>query len=252
MPEHTALEPRLRELGRFLDVPPPPDVTVSVRTRLAAPSTVRHEQPRWLYRAAAVLALLAVASAALASSPRVRAAVTEVLHFAGIDVTSAPGPTPRATPSPPGQAHSTLADARRRARFRVTVPATLGLPDEVVISDGDPPRVVSLLYRPGAGRPATGTGGVAVALDEFDGTLGPVFQKYALTRSAEEVAVGPYRGLWVRGPHEVVYVDRNGSVLSESARLAGNTLIWEARGVTLRLEGAYSREQAIAVAVSVQ
>ena len=57
-------------------------------------------------------------------------------------------------------------------------------------------------------------------------------------------------GLWITGAgHEIVYRDpTTGRIVAKSRRLAGNVLIWEAAGVTYRLEGARTIADARAVA----
>jgi hypothetical protein len=57
--------------------------------------------------------------------------------------------------------------------------------------------------------------------------------------------------LWVKGPHEVLYVRRDGTTDMAAARLTtGNTLIWETGRIALRLEGALDQERAIAIATT--
>jgi hypothetical protein len=45
-------------------------------------------------------------------------------------------------------------------------------------------------------------------------------------------------------------VDAQGRPQSETTRLAANVLLWENNRLTLRLEGALSRDQAVEIAVS--
>jgi hypothetical protein len=202
--------------------------------------------PRW----AAAVAL--ATAALLAATPQVRAGVADVLGLGGVEVRSGPAPwapPPASHPALPGETVTTLDEARRLAAFPVRLPRLLGAPDRVVVSDGRPPRVVSLIYRPGPHRPMQGP--VEVRLDEFDGRIGPLFGKYLTDGTgAERIAVAGGVGIWVGGPHQVFYLDRNGDFRVESARLSQPTLIWEAGGVTLRLEGAFSRADAVAIAAS--
>ena len=59
------------------------------------------------------------------------------------------------------------------------------------------------------------------------------------------------KGLWIRGPHELIYVSRDGTPAIASARLTtGNTLIWGTRQVALRLEGNLGKIPALAIANS--
>jgi hypothetical protein len=135
-----------------------------------------------------------------------------------------------------------LAEARRHVSFPILVPAALGPPSEVVVSDGG--RVASLIYR--------GTPHGLVRMDEFAGHLDPVFfQKFIHFGDVTQVRVNGLKGLWITGPHELVYVTRDGTPAAASARLTtGNTLIWGTRQVALRLEGDLSRTAALAIARS--
>jgi hypothetical protein len=259
----------LRELGRRLDVPAGPDLRSPVRARLAggpAPARVRLG-PGWSDRsvrlAAALIAFAVLVAGTLAASPRARAAVLEFWPFGAIRVHTGAPPVPLPTTGPAGPSiaglppdtrETTLADAQRTAVFPVAVPAALGPPDQVLVR-GDHPAFVALRYGQPAGRPQpapTGTGGRpgTIELDELAGTLSPYLDKYVATGGAERVTVGTATGLWIDSPHEVVYVDESGATRFESARLAGRTLIWQLGGVTLRLEGALTRGQALAIAQS--
>ena len=93
----------------------------------------------------------------------------------------------------------------------------------------------------------TRPGGV-VRLDQLDGRL-----DYRLAKTARDVQFTTVAGdfaLWFDRPHEVVTLDADGTQRRESARLAGNTLIWEDAGVTLRLEGDLSLTEAQAIAAT--
>lgn len=241
------LETALRDLGARLDVPEPPELTGAVLTRLARLDT-EPDAPRSVFLtrvvprlvAAAVVALLAL-GVAMAVSPTVRAAVFDLFRIGGVEIHHEPAPSAPPTNGRvelPGERVVSLEDARRAAPFEVAVPAALGDPDEVRIADGDPPRVVSLLYDRG------------IRVDQFDGRLSPVFFKKTDAADMEMVRVGSVDGVWVPRPHPVFYVDRDGNERAESARLAASTLIWEADGMTYRLEGELSRDEAVRIAES--
>jgi hypothetical protein len=254
-PAQTRLEAELRALGRQLDMPPAPDVWNAVHRGLtSADGLRRHPRRRGRRLIVAVLAALTT-TAVLGATPQGRAAVAELLQFAGVTVRQGQGdPAGPANPSGAGRlpdaSATALDDARSAAPFPVRTLAALGPPDQVIVADGRPPRVVSLVYRAAPNRPPAGGDGVAARLDQFDGTAQPVFEKIADPGSTEVVQVAGRRALWVRGPHELLYIDRSGQIHAASARLAANTLIWEIDGVTLRLEGAFSRDEAIRVAES--
>lgn len=75
-------------------------------------------------------------------------------------------------------------------------------------------------------------------------TLGP-------STVIEPVVVGGADGLWITGdPHEVGFVDPDGEVRLDRVRRAGDVLLWEAGGVTYRVEGAPSLEAALDIARS--
>ncbi|MEU4163387.1 hypothetical protein [Actinoplanes sp. NPDC026670] len=235
MPDHEDLIAELRELGARLAVPPEIDLRNAVRERLATPAP-RPRRARWWVTAVAAALIAAVAAVAPA-----RAAVVEVvgdlLRIAGVEVRrEPPRQTLPATPSP-------LPTATADAGFPVGVPAGLGEPDEIQRSDPDRdgrPRVVTLIYRGGA-----------VRLDEFDGQLDTTFFKTAPDARFVELP-GSTGAAWLPGPHPVTYVGRDGVERTETARLAGPTLIWTTGTVTYRLEGIPTLEEAIAVARSVR
>jgi hypothetical protein len=225
------LEAALRDLGGHLDVPDMPDVTAAVRAGLMT------EQPRRSLRPvlATVLALLLAFALAFAVSPEVRAGVSDFLKFAGIGFTSDPPPplpsptTDAMPPLLPGEQVVTLDQAREK--FPVIVPKRLGLPKEVHVGE----RVVSLLYE-------------NARVDEFNGTISGIMTKFVHVDQLEQVTVNGVDGYWVNGPHEVIYDDPRGNPRTEAPRLAGRTLIWQVGTTTLRLEGDFTKEQAVAIA----
>jgi hypothetical protein len=246
------VEAELRELGRELDVPPAASPAAAVRQRLEAPAAPRRRVVPWgrgavgRWRPAwrAALVVLAVLAALLVATPQGRAVVTHVLRFAGIELQQEPGPSPspRSSAALPGERRMSLAEARQHVSFPILVPAALGRPSEVVVSDGG--RVASLIYR----RTPHGL----VRMDEFAGHLDPVFfQKFVYLGNVTQVRVNGRKGLWIKGPHELLYITRDGTPAAASARLTtGNTLIWSTRQVALRLEGNLTRAAALAIASS--
>jgi hypothetical protein len=249
-----AIESELRAVGRELAVPPASDLIATVRQRLEG-RAARHRhlpalrtgaprrRPGW-QAALGVLAVLAAVLAVLIATPQGRAAITHVLRFAGIELgqQSAPLPSPRSSASLPGERRMSLEQARHQVSFPILVPAALGLPGEVVVSDGG--RVASLIYR----RTPHGL----VRLDEFAGHLDQVyFRKIVPLSEVTQVEVNGTRGLWIKGPHELVYITRDGYSAVASARLTtGNTLIWGTRQVALRLEGNFGQGAALTIASS--
>src|SRR5215472_4329225 len=168
------VESELRAAGRELAVPPPSDITAAVRRRLEGQAVSRRRVPvawaggrrlRLGWRAALVVvaALLAV----LVATPQGRAVISHVFRFAGVELRQGPGPipSPRSSAPLPGERRMSLEQARRQVSFPILVPAALGRPGDVVVSDSG--RVVSLIYR----RTRYGL----VRMDEFAGHLDQVY-----------------------------------------------------------------------------
>jgi hypothetical protein len=150
--------------------------------------------------------------------------------------TPAPGPT-SAPPPPSAQGGMDLRRAVRLVDFAVWLPAALGPPDVVEVAADR--RVLSMSW---------GTGNDALRLDQFDGRLDYTFAKSA--PGVEFTTVGDAFALWFDRPHEVVVLGPDGTSRTETARLAGHTLIWEQGDTTLRLEGDFDLARARAIAES--
>jgi hypothetical protein len=245
-----AVESELRAVGRELAVPPASDLTATVRRRLEGEAAGRRHTPapgggvfhrRLGWRAAVVV--VAALLAALIATPQGRAVIIHVFRFAGVELRQGPGPAHSPTrPALPGERQTSLVQARHRVSFPILVPAALGRPGEVVVSDSG--RVVSLIYR----RTPYGL----ARMDEFAGHLDQTyFEKFVHLSNVTRVEVNGTKGLWIKGPHELMYITRDGTPAVASARLTtGNTLIWATRHVALRLEGNLGKAAALAIARS--
>jgi hypothetical protein len=66
----------------------------------------------------------------------------------------------------------------------------------------------------------------------------------------EFTSVAGSSAIWFNEPHSVVVLNKDGTARTETARLAGHTLIWEHGGTTLRLEGDVNLERAVEIAAS--
>lgn len=239
------LEAELSALGDSLDVPAPPpaDVAARVRARLggegveAPPGVPRRRlerRRRWAVIAAAMLAMAAVTAA----TPQGRAAVTQILSYAGIELRLGGAPEPVVSPTPlPGERVVTLDRARALVRFPVRTPGALGPPSTVTVSDGG--RVVSMLWSGG------------LRLDQFDGTISPYLWKQLGPPSPEQVEAGGVEALWIGGAHPLGYLRREDGT-SVPLRQAAPTLIWESGGVGHRLEGAGDKARAARIADSLR
>ena len=266
-----AVESELRAAGRHLAVPPAGDVAAAVRQRLEAQRltrprltaprltarrrerlALRRRRPGWRAALAVAAALLAV----LIATPQGRAAIAHVFRFAGVELRLEPGPVRSWSAGParpggatqpsgaalPGEHRMSLEQARRQVSFPILVPAALGPPPEVVVSDGG--RVVSLIY------PRTRYG--LLRMDEFAGRPDQIyFEKIVHIGDVTPVTVNGAKALWIKGPQVLVYIRPDGSPAAAPPRLtAGNTLLWSAPRVALRLEGNVGRAAALAIAGS--
>jgi hypothetical protein len=219
-------------LARISDQPRPKTPTRSQRLFQQIVTAVRRQRRRTV---AVVFALLL----SLLAAPPVRAAIADWFNFAGVVVRQDPNPGPRSAPPAPTIASSTtLGAAKDLVNFQPVVPAALGPPDGVEVSQDR--RLLSMSWDSVRDGP--------VRLDEFDGQLDAKFAKTA--HGAEFTSVAGSFALWFSEPHSVVVLNPDGTSRTETARLAGHTLIWTNDSTTLRLEADISRARAIEIAAS--
>jgi len=241
----------LSVLGRSItQTAPGTGLTLAVMARLSDVPTpvIASRQRRLLRRVAGALAghrrrTVVVVTAillALLGTPPVRAAVADWFGFAGVSVRLDPTPGPTVASSPPTvDATTALAQVRELVAFEPVVPAALGSPQGVQVSTDR--RLLSMSWTdPDAG---------AVRLDQFDGRLDYAFAKTA--PGVEFTTVAGSFAMWFDKPHEVVVLNADGTRRTETARLAGHTLIWEYGQTALRLEGDLTLARAIEIASSV-
>ena len=280
MPEHREsprdlredeLERALRDLGARLAYPEPPDLAAV--TRRLPYSPVPLPTPPWARRGVlrrptarlrrTVLALAAaltfVATAVAVASPAAREAVAGWLGLPGARIELTPSP-PTAPTRTLGEGlrlgeRVTLEEARARVAFPILVPddPALGAPDEVYVTSEFPGGQVFLVYGERAGMPSAAETGAAVLVSEFAGDLEREILRKTIGPGSEleAVNVNGRRGFWIEGaPHEVFLLDRHGRPIPDTLRLSGNVLLWERGGVTLRLESALGKQDALDIASS--
>jgi hypothetical protein len=250
------LEGTLSDIGARLEGPRR-DMWPAVRERIAG----RRPVPWWragldrvsLAPAAATLAV--ILAAAFLLTPDLAARAAEVLGLPGIQIFRVPATPPAATkPSGtfPGQRAASVAEASRLAGFAVREPAALGAPDEIYVETS--PVRVTLVYRTRQGLPATALPGIGALIVEFKGSLdAPILGKAigpGTTLEAIPLSSGN-AAYWLAGqPHQFFYRDAAGNIQPDTLRLAGNTLLWDANGITYRLEAQVAREEAVRIASS--
>lgn len=217
------LDRDLRALAQVVDLPGERDLVPAVLRRL-------HKQRysgRWRRVAGVAALVLAVSLTATMAVPDARTAVLRFLGIKGATVIRV-DELPPATSEPHELGEPvTLAEAERVAGFRPLLPA-LGPPDEVRI-DRFSPSFVILLY----GEP------VRLRMLQFVG--GAIEKLASVEQPVERVSVNGEPGIWVEGRHVVT-----GPI--GLPRLAGSALLWEQDGLTLRLEGPLTKDEALGIA----
>jgi hypothetical protein len=261
----------LADVGARVAWPTTPDLRARVLSRIAEPRRIAwwraFASPRYGFAPAIItiaLALLAV----LAFSPEARATATDILRLRGIEIFRGPVPSPSPTRSPGSVSPTpfplgagvqvTLDEAKARAGFPVIVPTDplLGAPDEVYLrttSSGS--TAVTFVYLARQGIPTSAQAGVAAIVTEFAGaTVDENFFGKVLDRSTtlEKVTVNGQPGFWIEGTPHFFFYSVNGTVLQETLRLAGNTLLWNQGNLLLRLEAQVDRTTALRIAGSMR
>lgn len=237
------LEQRLVALGRALDVPETPNLAPAVLARIDA------RPARRTRRIVLALAVLAVAAllAALAI-PDARSALARFLQIGGdrIELVERLPEVPTTQPELEltlGERVS-LDDARERASFPL-----LELdeqPDAVFLGERG---TVWFLYGTSDAARLLVAQTPEVAIDE-------PFVLKKLVEAGTTVERATVRGqpaYFLSGePHAVLLIDEFGMTIEESARLARDVLVWEEDGRTVRIEGDFSRNEALELAQSLR
>jgi hypothetical protein len=240
------LERALVDLGRELEVPAAPDLATAVLARIE-PRAARRPRPRPRRLALAVAFAVLAALGATLAIPEARSALLRVLHIGGerIElVDELPEVTVQTDLELTLGSEVPLEEVRNAGGFDLReLDAT---PDRVYLGErgtvwflyGTPDRVRLLVAQ--------------TPLHSFDEGL--MAKKLASPETRVElVAVGSSQGAFLSGePHFVFLLDAAGQIVDESARLAGNVLIWDEGGVAYRLEGDFTRDEALDLAASLR
>jgi hypothetical protein len=263
------LEQTLFEIGGLLQDPPAADLAPVVGSRLRAEGRAPGRVPvlrrpgwtfglNWKSAVAAVAAVVVLVAGILALSPGVRRAVAGWLGLRGVQIEVTPSPLPSTLPSGPqaldlGPTFS-LPAAQREVGFRILLPSLpeLGRPDEIHVQPLYISEQAFLVYRARPGLPAAAETGVALLVSEFRAEPDEGYYKKVSVggQSVEFVRVHGEPGFWIAGAHQVSYVDSNGIPIQDTARLAGNVLIWQHGDLTLRIESSLSEAEVLRIARS--
>lgn len=222
----TELERALVALGRDVDFPPTPDLASRVAVRL---EPRRRDRRRVLVLALAVVALAVGIAFAV---PPARSAILRFLGFGPVRIELV-DTLPRAQERPLSAGLGPRAserEAREALTGRLVLPAGAAHA-QLHLAPGP---IVSAVLRTAHGD---------VLLSELAGDDGLLLKKAAAgATTIEGVSVNGRPGLWLTGAAHVFMFPQ------APPRLAGNVLLWQTGGLTLRLEGPLTRAQALAIA----
>ncbi len=234
------LEQQLIDLGSALDVPDAPDLVAAVRDRLPSRPARRARRPALRMRRRSVvlgISLAVLLAGTAAAIPSVRHAVERVFGINGAVVERVPALPAKSGGSLHLGRRIPVSDARHAASFTAL----------------EPPSGVSAAYVahdvPG-GRISLTAGRLLVT--EFRGTSRPfILKMIAVGTRVVRTHVGGEPAAYLEGaPHEVFFLDTHGNPRTDNVRLAGNVLLWQRGPLTLRIEGARSLSDALALARS--
>jgi hypothetical protein len=256
------------------------DLARAVRLRIEASGAIVPGRPRlvagsYAWRARRTRRGLLLALAALLLLAGIAAAIG--LGLPGLRIVvegpsptpsaTAPGRSPVASPSPvptPAPLPSlglgrpvdrTQADAALGRHVLLPTLPELGPPGGIYLLD-EPPRLqASITFGPRPGFPAGPGTTVAILVTEFGGSLEQGYLQKGIGpgSAVEPLTVGGHRGFWISGtPHDLFYVRPDGSVDTDSIRLAGNVLAWSDGELTFRIEGAADLATALRIADSMR
>ena len=242
------LERALVALGRELHVPDAPDAVPAVLSRLEHRGRGAAWRPgRRRFALAIAIAALALVAAALAV-PDARSALFRFFSIGGerielVDELPEVARDPLELELTLGERISP-AEARRVAGFDLREleerpdRVYLGERGTVWFSYGEPENVRLLVAQ--------------TPLLHVDEEL--ILKKLAGPGTdVEPVLIDGARGFFISGKwHIVMLLDEFGDPVEESLRLARNVLVWERDGVATRLEGDFSKEQALEIASSLR
>ena len=152
----------------------------------------------------------------------------------------------------------TLEEARNRYKARILLPRALRTPSSVYWLVPPSSGQVTAVWKPQKDLPETDDPKVGLLLTQFRGrsTDQAIMTKVQAgsrgSSKLEQVTVKKTAGWFISGPKHVVVLNDEQGIRVETARLAGNTLLWTAGEFTYRLEGNMTKATALRIANSVR
>ncbi len=232
----------LQDLPERIAYPPLPDVSGPVLAAISTrPAPLRPRRP--IVASIAALALVAVVVILI---PATRERVTGWLGIGGIGVettrTNLDLPPDVTLGDPVG-----LNDVPAIAGFDPLLPEALEDPPIAFVDSGSR---LWILWATSEALPPTAAANVGAVVTQFRTTASPGLTKGLQTGAATAriVDLDGRPAIWVEGPHDLYIPELAG--LAVEGRSAGNTLIWEQGGLTIRLETALDLGRSIEIAQS--
>jgi len=246
------LEFNLRSLGSEVEWPPTTDLVSRVQHRLATPLPERGT----LWWRPVLVVGLAIVALTLGLSPGAREAVARLLGAVGIRIESEVETTVPPTFNLGLGTQVSAAETASLVVFAVLSPGSsdFGAPDAIYYNDERLGGQITLVWVPQPKLPEAADSGVGMLISSFRGNLDSSTYAKELNASRNlllDVEVRGRPGFWIEGePHVFLFENPNGVIEFESIRLAGNVLLWEENGVTMRIESALPRTDVLRIAES--
>jgi hypothetical protein len=248
------LAQELHELRRWVAFPTTPDLAAAVSVRLREERRPRHSLlhggRRTVLVAAAVILLAIVAATTLSGT--VRDVVADALGIPGVRI-EIDRDEPTTTPTSTSQELNLglqvpLTEVPQHAGFIISAldPEDHGFPDATYVRRlPDGTSLVSLTYLADEALPNTAETNLGVLLMEFEANedFPSMAKSVRHDGRIEDVRVNGNLGFWIEGSTELQILGDD-----PESRSSGNILLWQANGITYRMESALSMEQAITVA----
>jgi hypothetical protein len=235
----TPLEQLLQATAAEVDWPATPNLEAEVVPRIRGVRPVQAGDtaaaPRFRFRRPLVIALAALL--VLAGSALAIPAVRDWLGLSTVEVERVPKPLPVVPGAKLGLgARVPLDTARAKLGFRPLIPRGVGAP--TVWYDPFPPGGQLGLVYPGG-----------IVITELEGHLERYLAKFIPPgTTVDRLTIDGDRALWIHGAlHQYAYEDKNGAIRTDSVRTAGDVLLWRAGDRLVRIEGARSKAQALAI-----
>jgi hypothetical protein len=248
------MEQHLELLAEDIQFPQSPDFATSLTAHLT-PRPVRVD---WRHRVLLVAAVIVIVIAATLAIPDSRTAIANWLGLGGIRIE--------------------FVDELLDRDDRVAIDSSLIVGEEIDIEDvslwpgntvmtlpnakverayirtDNSAKTVSLFYLPGDDLPEIGETGVGALLMQFDSpkSFTLMIKQSGFPEDGTFTQVGEDEGYWVPSGNLIAipYDPQDAFGLESVSRETGNVLLWQADGITYRLETNLNRVQAVALAKS--